>query len=127
MNQHDRKVYREGYNNGKSKARIVRTTLVQRIQSTDEKEWENKINWFAWTAIICLLLFGITAELYAHNWNTTNECNTKLAEQKNSTVNCWITEQQCETARIRESISRPTITQIEATIYHYEDGPGAGE
>ena len=110
MNKHDKKVYRQGYNNGKLKARIVRTTLVQRIPSADEKEWESKINYFAWAAIICLILFGITAELYAVNWNSTKVANTKL----NQTI---IAYNQC----IENSESHPIITQIDFTVYHFEN------
>lgn len=108
MNQHDKKVYREGYNKGKLKAKIIRTTLVQRIPSVSEKEWESKINYFAWAAIICLLLFGITAELYAHNWNSTKIANEKL----NYTIKAY---NQC----IEQSKSHPIITQVDATVYHY--------
>jgi len=110
MNQHEKEIYRAGYKQGKLKSRIIRTTLVQRIPSTDEKEWESKINYFAWAAIISLILFGLTAELYAHNWNSTRVVNAKL----NDTMTAY---NQC----IENSNSHPIITQIDFTVYHFEN------
>lgn len=119
------KSYRQGYAKGLKKSTVIRVkehTFIT-VPSKDEKEWENKINWFAWASIIFLILLGITAELYAVHWNRLGDCKDALVDAEdmyNATIQrctfyyneCVSDYKQCQI----ESISRPIITQINATV-----------
>ena len=116
MDKHEKKFYRAGYNNGKSKAKIIRTTLVQRIPMNDEKYWKNTINLFAWMGILVTLALGVTLIIMFDQQETIQEQqywlehNEKVYDvQMNYTDAVY---REC----IRQLESHPIITEIEYCI-----------